>query len=162
MVLLSGAGEQLSGERVYPAPEPDMASAEEESDPEQGAAGAAAEGLGEEQEEEEEEQEDCEEYEDFSELPDTCSIASDDSFYPPGGLEDEEDRWSLEQGERDSPEALTLFRACCTNNTIVLKALIRQGPEEEEVRETDRNRRVSITPCSSGPGMGKRPPVPAP
>uniref|UniRef100_A0A8B9GCU4 Ankyrin repeat domain 33Bb n=1 Tax=Amazona collaria TaxID=241587 RepID=A0A8B9GCU4_9PSIT len=94
---------------------------------------------------------DCEEYEDFSELPDTCSIASDDSFYPPGGLEDEEDQWSLEQEERDSPEALSLFRACCTNNTIVLKALIRQGPEEEEVRETDRNRRNGlIVACYQG------------
>lgn len=149
MVLLSGDGEQLAGERVCPAPAAakELPSTEAESSPEQGAAGAAAEGLDEEEDEEDEEEEDCEEYEDFSELPDTCSIASDDSFYPPRGLEDdEEDRWSLEQGDRDSPEALTLFRACCTNNTIVLKALIRQGPEEEEVRETDRNRRVSI-PC---------------
>ncbi|XP_061851989.1 ankyrin repeat domain-containing protein 33B [Colius striatus] len=149
MVLLSGHGEQLAGERVCPAPaakkEP---GAEAESGPEQGAAGAAAEGLGGEEEEEEE----CEEYEDFSELPDTCSIASDDSFYPPGGLEDEEeDRWSLEQDDRDSPEALSFFRACCTNNAVVLKALIRQGPEEEEVRETDRNSRNGlIVACYQG------------
>uniref|UniRef100_A0A663F5S3 Uncharacterized protein n=1 Tax=Aquila chrysaetos chrysaetos TaxID=223781 RepID=A0A663F5S3_AQUCH len=129
MVLLSGDGEQLAGERVCPAPaaEKEMPGAEEE--------------------------EDCEEYEDFSELPDTCSIASDDSFYPPRGLEDEEeeDRWSLERGEPDSPEALSLFRACCTNNAVVLKALIRQGPEEEEVRETDRNRRNGlIVACYQG------------
>uniref|UniRef100_A0A8C4UGW6 Ankyrin repeat domain 33B n=1 Tax=Falco tinnunculus TaxID=100819 RepID=A0A8C4UGW6_FALTI len=141
MVLLSGAGEQ-----VCPAPAAEVPGAE--SSPEQGAAGATAEGL---DEEEEEEDEDCEEYEDFSELPDTCSIASDDSFYPPGGLEDEEDRWSLEQGEHDSPEALSLFRACCTNNAVVLKALIRQGPEEEEVRETDCNRRNGlIVACYQG------------
>uniref|UniRef100_A0A8C9G3B5 Ankyrin repeat domain 33B n=1 Tax=Pavo cristatus TaxID=9049 RepID=A0A8C9G3B5_PAVCR len=97
-------------------------------------------------------EEDCEEYEDFSDLPDTCSIASDDSFYPPGGLEDEtEDSWSLDQEDRDSPEALSLFRACCTNNAVVLRALIRQGPEEEEVRETDRNRRNGlIVACYQG------------
>uniref|UniRef100_A0A8C5J8T6 AN33B protein n=1 Tax=Junco hyemalis TaxID=40217 RepID=A0A8C5J8T6_JUNHY len=102
--------------------------------------------------EEEEEEEDCEEYEDFSELPDTCSIASDDSFYPPRGLDDDdEDIWSLEGDERDSPEALSLFRACCTNNSIVLKALIRQGPQEEEVREADRNRRNGlIVACYQG------------
>ncbi|NXL62241.1 AN33B protein, partial [Chordeiles acutipennis] len=150
MGLLSGDGEQLAGERVCPAPAKEVPSAEEESDPEQGAAGAAAEGL---EEEEEAEGEENGEYEDFSELPDTCSILSDDSFYPPGGLdeEDEEDRWSLEREERESPEVLNLFRACCTNNAIVLKALIRQGPEEEEVRETDRNRRNGlIVACYQG------------
>ncbi|NXJ73984.1 AN33B protein, partial [Trogon melanurus] len=126
MVLLSGDGEQLAGERVCPSPaaEKEMPSAEAESSSEQGAAaGAVAEGLEAEEdgdEEEDEEEEDYEDYEDYSELPDTCSIASDDSFYPPRGLEDEEeeDRWSLEQGERDSPEALSFFRACCTNNSI--------------------------------------------
>ncbi|KAJ7428409.1 hypothetical protein WISP_01253 [Willisornis vidua] len=139
MVLLSGHGEQLAGERVCPAPAKEVPGAEAESSPEQGTEGTAAEGP---EEEEEEEEEDYEEYEDFSELADTCSIASDDSFYPPGGLDDDdEDSWSQDGDERDSPEALTLFRACCTNNSIVLKALIRQGPEEEEVREADRNRR---------------------
>ena len=153
-MLLSGAGEQLAGERVCPAPGAGKELPEAESGSEQGAEGAAAEGHGDEEQEEEEEEEDCEEYEDFSELPDTCSIASDDSFYPPGGLEDEtEDSWSLEQEDRDSPEALSLFRACCTNNAVVLRALIRQGPEEEEVRETDRNRRVSGT---AGPARGGR------
>ncbi|XP_035173317.1 ankyrin repeat domain-containing protein 33B isoform X2 [Oxyura jamaicensis] len=132
MVLLSGAGGQLAGERVCPAPGSGKELPEAESGPEQGAEGAAGQGQGDEEEEEEEE-EDCEEYEDFSELPDTCSIASDDSFYPPRGLEDEaEEGWSLEQGDGDSPEALSLFRACCTNNAVVLRALIRQGPEEEE------------------------------
>ncbi|OXB74184.1 UNVERIFIED_CONTAM: hypothetical protein H355_014567 [Colinus virginianus] len=148
MVLLSGAGERLAGERVCPAPGTGNELPEAESGSEQGAEGAGAEGHG----DEEEEEEDFEEYEDFSELPDTCSIASDDSFYPPGGLEDEtEDSWSLEQEDRDSPEALSLFRACCTNNAVVLRALIRQGPEEEEVRETDRNRRNGlIVACYQG------------
>ncbi|XP_013037431.3 ankyrin repeat domain-containing protein 33B [Anser cygnoides] len=153
MVLLSGAGGQLAGERVCPAPGSGKELPEAESGPEQGAEGAAGQGQGDEEgEEEEEEEEDCEEYEDFSELPDTCSIASDDSFYPPGGLEDEAgDGWSLEQGDGDSPEALSLFRACCTNNAVVLRALIRQGPEEEEVRETDRNRRNGlIVACYQG------------
>lgn len=154
MVLLSGAGGQLAGERVCPAPGSGKELPEAESGPEQGAEGAAGQGQGDEEgEEEEEEEEDCEEYEDFSELPDTCSIASDDSFYPPRGLEDEAgDGWSLEQGDGDSPEALSLFRACCTNNAVVLRALIRQGPEEEEVRETDRNRRVS-SPARPGDGI---------
>ncbi|KAM3679581.1 ankyrin repeat domain-containing protein 33B [Ammospiza nelsoni] len=156
MVLLSGHGEQLPGERVCPAPAAakEMPGAGAESSPEQGAAEAAAEEPDEEEEEEKEveEEEDCEEYEDFSELPDTCSIASDDSFYPPRGLDDDdEDIWSLEGDERDSPEALSLFRACCTNNSIVLKALIRQGPQEEEVREADRNRRNGlIVACYQG------------
>ncbi|KAL2307834.1 hypothetical protein Nmel_000816 [Mimus melanotis] len=142
MVLLSGHGERLAGERVCPAPAAakEMPGAGAESSPEQGAAETAAE----EPDGEEEEEEEDYEYEDFSELPDTCSIASDDSFYPPGRLDDDdEDLWSLEGDGRDSPEALSLFRACCTNNSIVLKALIRQGPQEEEVREADRNRRLA-------------------
>lgn len=164
MVLLSGHGEQLPGERVCPAPAAakEMPGAGAESSPEQGAAEAAAEEPDEEEEEEKEvvEEEDCEEYEDFSELPDTCSIASDDSFYPPRGLDDDDDDiWSLEGDERDSPEALSLFRACCTNNSIVLKALIRQGPQEEEVREADRNRRVSTEHPAPRP---RRPGSPAP
>ncbi|XP_038247065.1 ankyrin repeat domain-containing protein 33B [Dermochelys coriacea] len=98
-----------------------------------------------------EEEEDYEEYEDFSELPDTCSIASDDSFYPPGAEEDEEESWSLGESDVSSPEPLSLFRACCTNNAVVLRALMRQGPEEEEVRETDRNNRTGlIVACYQG------------
>uniref|UniRef100_A0A8C4VQK5 Ankyrin repeat domain 33B n=1 Tax=Gopherus evgoodei TaxID=1825980 RepID=A0A8C4VQK5_9SAUR len=98
-----------------------------------------------------EEEEDYEEYEDFSELPDTCSIASDDSFYPPCAEEDEEESWSLRESDVSSPEQLSLFRACCTNNAVVLRALMRQGPEEEEVRETDRNNRTGlIVACYQG------------
>lgn len=88
---------------------------------------------------------DYEEFEDFSVLPETHSIASDDSFYPPLSDDDDEgDDWSLgESDPSDSPEPpLTLFRACRTNNVLVLRALIRQGLEEEAVRETDRNKRV--------------------
>nr|XP_028593799.1 ankyrin repeat domain-containing protein 33B isoform X1 [Podarcis muralis] len=98
---------------------------------------------------------DYEEYEDFSDLPDTRSIASDDSFYPPraDGDSDDGDDWSL--GESDSstgsPEALTLFRACCTNNAVALRAIIRQGPEEKEAKETDRNKRTGlIVACYQG------------
>uniref|UniRef100_A0A8D0GNZ7 Ankyrin repeat domain 33B n=1 Tax=Sphenodon punctatus TaxID=8508 RepID=A0A8D0GNZ7_SPHPU len=100
---------------------------------------------------EKEEAEDYEEYEDFSELPDTHSIASDDSFYPPGSEDQDGENWSLGESEPESPEPLTLFRACCINNVIVLKALIRQGLEEEEVRETDRNNRTGlIVACYQG------------
>uniref|UniRef100_A0A8C0ISQ7 Uncharacterized protein n=1 Tax=Chelonoidis abingdonii TaxID=106734 RepID=A0A8C0ISQ7_CHEAB len=96
-------------------------------------------------------QKDYEEYEDFSELPDTCSIASDDSFYPPCAEEDEEESWSLRESDVSSPEQLSLFRACCTNNAVVLRALMRQGPEEEEVQETDRNNRTGlIVACYQG------------
>lgn len=74
---------------------------------------------------------------DFEALPDeadTRSIASDDSFYPP-------DSASLLSGA-DSPEPISFFKACCNNNAIIVKIMIRQGVTEEEVRETDRNRRV--------------------
>ncbi|XP_066482317.1 ankyrin repeat domain-containing protein 33B [Tiliqua scincoides] len=95
---------------------------------------------------------DYEEYEDFSELPDTRSIASDDSFYPPLSDDDEGDDWSLgESDPADSPQPLTLFRACCTNNVLVVRALIRQGLEEDAVRETDRNKRTGlIVACYQG------------
>lgn len=76
---------------------------------------------------------------DFEALPDdadTRSIASDDSFYPP-----DNSHVSLFDGA-DSPEPISFFKACCNNNTIIVKIMIRQGVTEEEVRETDRNRRV--------------------
>lgn len=82
-------------------------------------------------------------YQEFEELDfealldtDTCSIASDDSFYPPD-LSDV----SLVSGP-DSPEPISFFKACCNNNAVIVKIMIRQGVTEEEVRETDRNRRV--------------------
>lgn len=79
-------------------------------------------------------------YQEFEELDfeadeaETHSIASDDSFYPP-------DDASLLSGA-DSPEPISFFKACCNNNAIIVKIMIRQGVTEEEVRETDRNRRV--------------------
>lgn len=83
-------------------------------------------------------------YQEFEELDfealldatDTCSIASDDSFYPPDSSDG-----SLFSGP-DSPEPISFFRACCNNNAVIVKIMIRQGVTAEEVRETDRNRRV--------------------
>lgn len=86
---------------------------------------------------------DYEEYEDFSSLPDTRSIASDDSFYPPGG-EEECGSGSAECVPEGVPEAATLLRAACTNDVGLLRALVLRGPSSEEVRETDRNGRVSM------------------
>lgn len=85
---------------------------------------------------------DYEEYEDFSSLPDTRSIASDDSFYPPGG---EEECGSVcpESVPEGVPESATLLRAACANDVGLLRALVRRGPSSEEARETDRNGRVS-------------------
>ncbi|KAE8597483.1 hypothetical protein XENTR_v10016484 [Xenopus tropicalis] len=106
--------------------------------------------------------EECEEYDDFSDLPDTRSIASDDSFYPPGAetrrswmhvqeSDDDDDECQGFDAESfrswetiESPEPLTLFRACSTNNAIALKALMHQGLAEEEVCEMDRNNRTGL------------------
>ncbi|XP_028830899.1 ankyrin repeat domain-containing protein 33B [Denticeps clupeoides] len=83
----------------------------------------------------------------FSDLHDCRSIASDDSFYPP----DESLRYARCVVTSPSPEPLTLFRACCTNNSIAVKLLIRQGVAEEEVREADRNNRSGlIVACYNG------------
>lgn len=85
---------------------------------------------------------DYEEYEDFSSLPDTRSIASDDSFYPPGG-EEECGSVCAESVPEGVPESATLLRAACANDVGLLRALVRRGPSSEEARETDRNGRVS-------------------
>ncbi|NP_081772.1 ankyrin repeat domain-containing protein 33B isoform 2 [Mus musculus] len=74
---------------------------------------------------------DYEEYEDFSSLPDTRSIASDDSFYPPGG-EEEYGSVSAESVPEGVPEAATLLRAACANDVGLLRALVRRGPSSEE------------------------------
>lgn len=81
--------------------------------------------------------------EDYDDFPDSCdarSIASDDSFYPP---DDEED--CTESETVDGPELVSFFRACTGNSALSLKALIRHGVTEEEVRETDKNNRVKPT-----------------
>ncbi|XP_036378731.1 ankyrin repeat domain-containing protein 33B [Megalops cyprinoides] len=90
--------------------------------------------------EEDDEDDDFEEYDEFSELPDTRSIASDDSFYP---LDD-----SFADTERtpspESPEPLSFFQACCSNNAVIVRIMIRQGVTEDEVRETDKNNRTGL------------------
>ncbi|KAJ8376581.1 hypothetical protein SKAU_G00071610 [Synaphobranchus kaupii] len=95
----------------------------------------------------EEEDDDFEDYDEFSELPDTRSIASDDSFYPPG------DSFS-NNGRSPSPESpvpLSFYQACCSNNAVFVKIMIRQGVSEDEVRETDKNNRTGlIVACYQG------------
>lgn len=88
-------------------------------------------------------------YQEFEELDfdalagrsDTRSIASDDSFYPP-----DSSVMSLlyRSPSPDSPVPISFFNACCNNNAIIVKIMIRQGVTEEEVNETDRNRRVGV------------------
>lgn len=86
-----------------------------------------------------------EELEDFSELPDTRSIASDDSFYPPDFAD------SKRTPSPESPPTLPLFQACCSNNALTVKFKIRQGVTEEEVQETDKNKRTGlIVACYQG------------
>ncbi|XP_037021323.2 ankyrin repeat domain-containing protein 33B isoform X2 [Artibeus jamaicensis] len=95
-----------------------------------------------------------EEYEDFSHVPDTRSIASDDSFYPT--LSEEEysggSAESIPEGVPEGfPEAATLLSAACTNDVGLLKALVRRGPRVEEVQETDPNGRTGlIVACYHG------------
>ncbi|XP_068933253.1 ankyrin repeat domain-containing protein 33B [Petaurus breviceps papuanus] len=112
-----------------------------------------------EEEEDEGAEEDCEEYEDFSllpDVPDARSIASDDSFYPPDGedgwLEPGEPvSWCCSEAEDAAEEAVSFFRAASTNNVGLLRALIRRGPTAEEVQETDRNSRTGlIVACYQG------------
>lgn len=80
--------------------------------------------------------EDFEELDDFSDLPDTRSIASDDSFYPPDGD-------SSRSSSPETPPPLSFYQACFKNNAFTVKLMIRQGVTEEEVQETDKNKRVS-------------------
>ncbi|XP_051985162.1 ankyrin repeat domain-containing protein 33B-like isoform X1 [Xyrauchen texanus] len=83
---------------------------------------------------------------DFSKLADTKSILSDDSFYPP------DDSLNYEKcPSPESPEPLSFFKACSTNNVIIVKILIRQGVTEDEVREVDKNNRTGlIVACYQG------------
>lgn len=98
----------------------------------------------------EEDPADYEEYEDFSCLPDTRSIASDDSFYPVGG-EEEYGTASAGSVPEGVPEEATLLRAACANDVGLLRELVRRGPRAEEVRETDRNGRTGlIVACYHG------------
>ncbi|XP_061588807.1 ankyrin repeat domain-containing protein 33B [Cololabis saira] len=87
---------------------------------------------------------------DFDALPDrsdTRSIASDDSFYPPDNAVISHIRCP----SPESPEPISFFKACCNNNAIIVKIMIRQGVTEEEVKEADRNRRSGlIAACYHG------------
>lgn len=80
---------------------------------------------------------------DFEDLGDCRSILSDDSFYPPDDAFADSERSPSPQ----SPEPLSFFRACCTNNAAVVRLMIRHGVKQDEVNETDRNNRVG-GPCS--------------
>ncbi|XP_052451997.1 ankyrin repeat domain-containing protein 33B [Carassius gibelio] len=91
--------------------------------------------------------EDFEELDDFSDLPDTRSIASDDSFYPP----DDDFADSERTPSPESPAPLSFFQACCSNNALIVKLMIRQGVTEEDVLETDKNNRTGlIVACYQG------------
>lgn len=86
---------------------------------------------------EEEDEDDFEEV-DFEDLEDCRSITSDDSFYPPDDAFADSERTP----SPESPEPLSLFQACCTNNAAIVRIMIRHGLKEEEVKEKDRNNRV--------------------
>ncbi|XP_066538048.1 ankyrin repeat domain-containing protein 33B [Hoplias malabaricus] len=92
------------------------------------------------------EEEDYEEYDEFSQLPDTRSITSDDSFYPPEDFDDIEDYEDLET--IPSPEyetaMLSFFQACSSNHALTVKLMIRRGVTEDEVQETDKNNRNGL------------------
>ncbi|KAF6722881.1 Ankyrin repeat domain-containing protein 33B [Oryzias melastigma] len=87
-------------------------------------------------------EEDSDEFEevDFEDLDDCRSIASDDSFYPPDDAFADSER----SPSPESPEPLTLFRACCSNNAAIVRIMIRHGVTKEEVKETDRNNRTGL------------------
>ncbi|KAK5877417.1 hypothetical protein CesoFtcFv8_024920 [Champsocephalus esox] len=97
--------------------------------------------LGSCEEDDEAEENDEDEFEevDFEDLEDCRSIASDDSFYPPDDVfADSESTTSPE-----SPEPLSFFQACCTNNAAIVRIMIRHGVKEE-VNEKDRNNRTGL------------------
>ncbi|XP_029445899.1 ankyrin repeat domain-containing protein 33B [Rhinatrema bivittatum] len=94
------------------------------------------------------EEEDYEELSDFSDLPDTRSIASDDSFYPPDvecwGAAGQQEGEKESSSEQSTPEPLSFFCACCSNNVVVLRALLCQGVTAQEACETDKNQRTGL------------------
>ncbi|XP_067906203.1 ankyrin repeat domain-containing protein 33B [Heterodontus francisci] len=96
-------------------------------------------------EEEEEWEDPGSEDEDGDQEPDTRSILSDDSFYPP-------DLQSMCSGTGIATSGpLSLYRACAMNNAIGLKELMCQELNEWEVMERDRNGRTGlIVACYQG------------
>lgn len=110
--------------QVYPAiPEEPLSNSEEDS------LGSC--------DEDDEDEEDDDEFEevDFEDLEDCGSVLSDDSFYPPDDVFADSER-------TPSPQPLSFFQACCTNNAAIVRMMIRHGVNEEEVKEKDRNNRV--------------------
>ncbi|KAI3355157.1 hypothetical protein L3Q82_018029 [Scortum barcoo] len=93
-------------------------------------------------EEDDEGDEEDDEFEevDFEDMDDCRSIASDDSFYPPDDVFADSERTP----SPDSPEPLSFFQACCTNNAAIVRLMIRHGVKEEEVKEKDRNNRIGL------------------
>lgn len=85
-----------------------------------------------------EEDDDAFEEVDFENLEDCRSIMSDDSFYPPDDVFADSERTP----SPESPEPLSLFQACCTNNAAIVRIMMRHGVKEEAVNEKDRNNRV--------------------
>ena len=81
------------------------------------------------------EEEDDDEFEevDFEDLDDCRSILSDDSFYPPDDAFADSERTPSPA----SPEPLSFFQACCTNNAAIVRIMIRHGVKEEEVKESE-------------------------
>uniref|UniRef100_A0A8C2XDU1 Ankyrin repeat domain 33ba n=1 Tax=Cyclopterus lumpus TaxID=8103 RepID=A0A8C2XDU1_CYCLU len=86
--------------------------------------------------------EDDDEFEevDFEDLEDCRSIASDDSFYPPDDVFADSERTP----SPESPQPLSLFQACCSNNVAIVRIMMRHGVKEEDVTEKDRNNRIGL------------------
>ncbi|CAJ1082380.1 ankyrin repeat domain-containing protein 33B [Xyrichtys novacula] len=93
-------------------------------------------------EEEDESEEGDDEFEevDFEDLDDGRSIASDDSYYPPDDVFADSERTP----SPDSPQPLSFYQACCSNNAAIVRIMIRHGVTKEEVNEKDRNNRTGL------------------
>ncbi|XP_070709522.1 ankyrin repeat domain-containing protein 33B [Pempheris klunzingeri] len=87
----------------------------------------------------EEDDDECEEV-DFEDLDDCRSIVSDDSFYPPDDVFADSERTPSPK----SPEPLSFFQACCTNNAAIVRIMIRHGVTEQEVKHKDKNNRIGL------------------
>ncbi|XP_062925889.1 ankyrin repeat domain-containing protein 33B-like isoform X2 [Mobula hypostoma] len=69
---------------------------------------------------------------------DTCSVLSDDSFYPPELRSPSSEITNATEGP------LTFYRACATSNAVGLKELMCRELSEQEVMEVDRNGRTGL------------------
>ncbi|XP_051872664.1 ankyrin repeat domain-containing protein 33B-like [Pristis pectinata] len=76
--------------------------------------------------------------EEEEEESDTCSVLSDDSFYPPELRSLSSETTSVTEGP------LTLYRACATSNAVGLKELMCRKLSEREVMEKDKNGRTGL------------------